>query len=140
MTPLRFAVFGAGFWARYQLAAWGEIEGARCVAIADPDRPKAEALARSAGVPASYGDPAELLDRETVDFVDIITNVESHAPLVRLAAGRGVAAICQKPLATSYEEAEGMVDACRSAGVPLLVHENWIWQTPIQHLYGHGPG
>ena len=43
-TPLRFAVFGAGFWARYQLGAWRELAGAECVAIYNRTRVKAETL------------------------------------------------------------------------------------------------
>ena len=35
MKPLRFAVFGTGFWATYQLAAWREVPGAKCVALCD---------------------------------------------------------------------------------------------------------
>ncbi|MGH8016920.1 MAG: Gfo/Idh/MocA family protein, partial [Opitutaceae bacterium] len=31
--PLRFVLFGAGYWARPQLAAWGELPGARCAGI-----------------------------------------------------------------------------------------------------------
>jgi ABC-type sugar transport system substrate-binding protein len=33
MKPLRFAIFGAGFWANYQLPAWLELPGVECVAI-----------------------------------------------------------------------------------------------------------
>ena len=43
VSDLRFAVVGAGFWARYQLAAWGEAPGVQCVAICDRDRARAEA-------------------------------------------------------------------------------------------------
>ena len=42
--------------------------------------------------------------------------------------------ICQKPLAPSLADARAMLAACRQAGVPLLVHENWRWQTPIREL------
>jgi D-apiose dehydrogenase len=38
-------------------------------------------------------------------------------------------------LAPTLPEAERMVEACRKAGVPLLVHENWRWQTPIRALH-----
>ena len=54
MTELRFAMFGAGFWANYQLAAWGEIPGVRCVAICDPDRERAEKLAHKFSVASVY--------------------------------------------------------------------------------------
>ena len=42
-SPLRFAFFGAGFWAACQLAAWRELKGARCVAIYNRTRVKAAA-------------------------------------------------------------------------------------------------
>jgi len=38
------------------------------------------------------------------------------------------------PLAPSLASAEGMLLACREAGVPLLVHENWRWQAPLRAL------
>jgi predicted dehydrogenase len=109
---LRFGLIGAGFWARAQLAAWGEVAGARCIAVADRDRAKAEALARSFGVPAAYGSAGELLDRERPDFVDVVSSPESHAEVVAEAARRGIPAICQKPLAPTLEEARAMARAC----------------------------
>ena len=132
MKPLRFAMIGAGFWSRYQLSAWGELQGAECVAICDLDRRRAEERARESGVPAVYDDPHQLLRSESLDFVDIVTSAESHAGLVELAAANRVAAICQKPLAPSLNEARRMVECCARAGVPLLVHENWRWQAPIR--------
>lgn len=134
MDDLRFAVIGAGFWAPYQLAAWREVPGARPVAIANRTRSKAEALAQAFDIPAVYDDAEAMLAAERPDFVDIITSVEMHSQYVHLAASHGVPVICQKPLGTSYAEAEEMVSTCRKAGVPLMVHENWRWQTPIRRL------
>ena len=64
MANLRFAIFGTGFWSRFQLAGWQEIGGAECVALYNRTRSKAEALARAFGVPAVYDAAAELLRRE----------------------------------------------------------------------------
>jgi predicted dehydrogenase len=132
MKELRFAIFGTGYWARYQLAAWRELEGARCVALYNRTVAKAEALARELGVPAVYGDPEELLEKERPDFIDVITDVGTHDRFVALAAERRVPVICQKPMARSLEEAERMVATCRVSGVPFFVHENWRWQTPLR--------
>lgn len=132
MKPLRFAIFGAGFWARYQLAGWSEVDGVACAAIYNRTREKAERLAQEFDVPRVYDDPAELLTEEAIDFVDIVTDVATHRPFVLLAAERSVPAICQKPLAESLEAAREMEAACRRAGVPLLVHENWRWQAPLR--------
>lgn len=134
MGDLRFAILGTGFWARYQLAAWSELPGARCVALYNRTRAKAETLAREFGVPAVYDSAEDLLRTERPDFVDIITDVNTHRRFVELAAARGTPVICQKPLAPTLADAEQMLAACRQAGVPLLVHENWRWQTPLRAL------
>ncbi len=134
MTNLRFAAFGAGFWARFQLAGWREAGGTECVAIYNRTKSKAEALAREFGIPAVYDDPEALLDKEKLDFIDVITDVETHGKFVRLAAAKRLPVVCQKPLAPSLEEAECMLAVCREAGVPLLVNENWRWQTPMREL------
>ncbi len=134
MKELRFAIIGTGFWARYQLAAWREIPGARCVALCNRTRAKAEALAREFGVPAVYEGAEELLRREKADFLDIITDVDTHSRFVHLAAAYKTPVICQKPLAPSIAEAEKMVAVCAAENVRLSVHENWRWQTPIREL------
>jgi len=136
MRTLRFAALGAGFWARFQLAGWREAGPCECVAIYNRTRAKAEAVASEFNIPKVYDTPEELLGNEQVDFVDVITAVETHAPLVELAARHRRPVVCQKPMATSLEEAERMVRVCREAGVPLYINENWRWQTPIRELAG----
>lgn len=134
MTPLRFAMLGTGFWSRYQLAGWQELEGAECVALYNRTRSKAEKLAAEFGVAAVYDDAEALLSQESLDFVDVVTDVDTHAQFVSLAARRGLPVICQKPMAPSLEIARQIVAETRAAGVPLLIHENWRWQTPLRRL------
>ena len=134
MEKLRFAIFGTGFWARFQLAGWMELDGLECVALYNRTRAKAEALASEFGIPAVYDSPETLLDGEKLDFVDIITDVDTHASLTRLVAERGLNAVCQKPMAPSLTDAQEMVDACNTAGVQLLINENWRWQFPVRQL------
>lgn len=72
-----------------------------------------------------------MLASEQLDFVDIVTTMDSHRELVECAAKHGVPAIVQKPFAPSMDDARAMVEVCQSAGVPLMVHENFRWQTPL---------
>src|SRR5579864_8535297 len=130
MRELRFAILGTGFWARYQLAAWVELKSPRCVALYNRTPAKAERLAREFSIPAVYQDAEELFAKERLDFVDVITDAGTHRHFVQMAASHKVPVICQKLLAPSIGDAEAMLEACRKAEVPLLVHENWRWQTP----------
>ena len=134
MNQRRFAIFGAGFWARCQLAAWREVGGVECVAIYNRSRAKAEAFARDLGVPAVYDDAEKLLREVKPDFVDNITEIGGHMPLSLLCAKHRIACICQKPMAASLKDARAMVAAFAKAKTPFFVHENWRWQTPMRAL------
>ena len=134
MYILKFGVLGAGFWARFQLAGWRETDGVECVAIVDPHREKAERLAREFDIRDVYDDAEKLFADQSLDFVDIISSVESHGKLVRLAANNRTNVVCQKPISTSLQEAEEMVEACSEAGVQFLINENWRWQAPIRKV------
>jgi len=131
---LRFAVLGTGFWANYQIPAWMELQGVELVALYNRTRSKAQALAHQYNVPKVYDDAQALLDNEDLDFVDIITDVETHATLTFLASQKGVAIICQKPMAPNLAIAAQMLRACKKAKVPFFVHENWRWQAPIRKV------
>ncbi|MEZ5666957.1 MAG: Gfo/Idh/MocA family oxidoreductase [Alphaproteobacteria bacterium] len=128
---LRGGLIGCGFFARNHLNAWKAIGEVALAAVCDRDRAKADAAARDFGVPAAYDDAAAMLAGERLDFVDIVTTMPTHRPLVELAARHGVAAICQKPFAPALDDCVAMVDACAAAGVPLMVHENFRFQTPL---------
>jgi D-apiose dehydrogenase len=136
MPDLKFAILGTGFWSLYQIPAWFEVGGAKPVAAYNRTVSKAEQVASRFGIQHVYGDPEELLEKEhaNLDFIDIITAVETHAPLVQLAIKYKLPVICQKPMSTDLASAEKMVTTCRDAGVPLYIHENWRWQTPIRAL------
>ena len=134
MRPSRFAILGTGFWSAFQLAAWRELRDAECVALCNRTQRKAEDLGNRFGIVKIFTDPVELFEDGPLDFVDIITGPEYHRPLVELAAQFRVPVICQKPLADNLADATAMVVACRGAGIPLLVHENWRWQTPLRAL------
>ena len=130
--PLRFALAGTGFWSRYQLHGWRELRGCECVALFNRTRGRAEALARDFGISAVYDHYEEMLAKEQLDFVDIVTAAEQHALLAKQAADRGLAVVCQKPLATDFDSAAAMVAHARRRKVPLLVNENWRWQPQIR--------
>ena len=132
MSDLRFAVIGAGFWSHYQTTAWFEVGGVQLVAVCDLDPSKAEKLAAKFNVTKIYDDAEVMFQQEKLDFVEVITEVPGHAPLVLMAAKYKVPVICQKPMAADYETCQKMVQACRDAGIPFMIHENFRWQTPMR--------
>lgn len=128
----RGALVGCGFFSRNHLHAWRQLDDVEIVALCDQDPDRLAAMALEFGITRTYRDAREMFAKEQLDFVDIATTVSSHRPLVEMAAGAKIPCICQKPFAESMADAEAMVQACEQAGVPLMVHENFRWQTPVQ--------
>ena len=120
---LRGGIIGCGFFAGRHIEAWRRIPEVEIVAAADPRLDRAEQFAKNV-----YRSADEMFDREPLDFVDIVTRVETHLPLVRLAVERKIPIICQKPIAPDWLTAIEIVNIAESAGVPLMIHENWRWQ------------
>src|SRR4051794_37711806 len=124
---MRGCLVGCGFVSRYHLAAWARQSLGKLVAVCDLDPARAEAAGRVANC-AWYTDVETMLDHERPDFVEIATRPESHLPLVRIAASRGVHVLCQKPAAPSLGELREMIGVCDRANIRFMVHENFRWR------------
>jgi len=135
MNKLKFAVLGCGFWSKFQIGAWSEIEGVEIVAVYNRTISKARTIADYFNVPHVYDNAEDLFKKEQLDFVDIITDVDTHAFFVDMALRNGVKhIICQKPMAPDLNTAKQMVEKCNTAGVKLYVHENYRWQAPVRRF------
>src|SRR5260370_37485540 len=117
--PLRGGIIGCGFFAQFHIEGWRRMPEVELAAAVDPELERARKAA-----PRAYATAEEMLDAERLDFVDIATRPDSHAALVRLAAGRKVAVICQKPMAPGWADAVAMWEAAEAAGISFMNNEN----------------
>jgi predicted dehydrogenase len=77
--------------------------------------------ARRHGVARWHDDAAAIIDAPDIDAVYVATPPDSHRDyVVRCAAARKPVYV-EKPMATNPAECDGMIEACRAAGVPLWV-------------------
>ena len=92
--PVRVALVGAGFFARFHLDAWRRLDGARLVAVCDRD-PATHAYVESVDkrIPV-YADAGTMLDAEDLQLVDIATPPDTHLSLAADATARGLSIIC----------------------------------------------
>ncbi len=124
---LRIGFAGAGAISLFHLTGWRQIDNAEVVAICDPMLEKAQARAQEFGVTRVYADFVQMLERESLDAVDIATPVATHAPLARMAADRGVHIMLQKPMTPTVREAEALI-ADIGERVRFMVHENYRYR------------
>ncbi|MCB1969127.1 MAG: Gfo/Idh/MocA family oxidoreductase [Geminicoccaceae bacterium] len=130
---LRGAVIGCGFFAQNHLKAWGDVEGAQLVAVCDRDAAKAGTAGDLTGA-TPFTDAQAMFEAMDLDFVDIATTMETHEALVELATRHGVPCICQKPFAPDIAAVQRILATVEAAGLPIMVHENFRFQTPMIEL------
>lgn len=123
MRFFKGALIGCGFFSQHHVEAWRRIPNVRMVAACDARLERARAISDRAYVSAEA-----MLERENLDFVDIVSRSETHLDLVSRAAQRGLAITCQKPMAPDWVAACRMVEAAEANGVRLMIHDNWRWQ------------
>ena len=97
---LRIGMIGAGWVTQHHLNAYKQLSTrAQVVAIADPAAEARNRRAQAYAIPTAYATAAEMLEREKLDAVDIASPRETHVAMCEIAASRGLAILCQKPLA-----------------------------------------
>ncbi|MDI3196128.1 Gfo/Idh/MocA family oxidoreductase [Pseudarthrobacter sp. AL07] len=117
---LRAGIIGTGFMgsvhAHAVRAAGGEVS-----AVAGSSRASAEAAAPGLGARTAAESPEALIARDDVDVIHICTPNATHAELARKAIAAGKPVVCEKPLATSVEDAQELTDLADQAGVVTAV-------------------
>ncbi|MCK4478394.1 Gfo/Idh/MocA family oxidoreductase [Candidatus Bathyarchaeota archaeon] len=116
------AVIGCGYIAtsNHLPILAGMISDARLVAVADVDKRRAEAAAKTYGAETWYTDYKELLENPQVKAVWICTPPFLHAQMVIDAAKAGKHVMCEIPMALTLEEADAMIEAAVSFNVLLM--------------------
>jgi predicted dehydrogenase len=86
-------------------------------------------LADKYRIPRVYNDYLELAADNDIDAVTITAPNALHCEMTLAMAEAGKHVICEKPLCMTLEEADRMIEACRSHGVLLLYAEE-LFFTP----------
>ncbi len=119
-NKIGIGIIGTGFARSTQLPAFRACEGAHLAAIASGHLENAERVAREFEIPFATADWRDIVAREDVDLISIVTPPSTHAEMTLAALDAGKAVLCEKPLAMNSEETGRMRQ--RAAETGLLAH------------------
>ena len=123
-------MIGAGFARTTQLPGFRACAGARLVAIASGHRANAEKVAREFDIPHVAENWREIVARDDVDLISIVTPPALHKEMALAALKAGKAVLCEKPMAMDAGEAREMFEAAEQGeAFALIDHE-------LRFLYG----
>ncbi len=119
---VRVGVIGTSWWTdSMYLPALEAHEGAEVAAIAGRTYSSTVEMARRWNIPIAARSAEQLLDEPSLDAVIIATSNDSHHRLALAALDRGLAVLCEKPLALNAEDAREMAATATTRGVASMV-------------------
>ncbi|HET8726772.1 MAG TPA: Gfo/Idh/MocA family oxidoreductase [Alphaproteobacteria bacterium] len=142
MTSIGVGLIGTGYMGKCHALAWRNVSAVfgdgpdiRLVHLAEVTDELASARAAEFGFARSGADWRALVADPEVDVVSITTPNQVHAEMAVAALEAGKHVWCEKPMATSLEDAERMAAAARSPGRVAVLGYNYV-QNPMVRQIG----
>ena len=121
MNTVRWGMIGCGNVTEVKSGpAFNKVENSQLLAVTGRSEERVRDYAARHGVPRWYPKAEQLLTDPDINAVYIATPPSSHLQYTLMTAEAGKAVYVEKPMALYYAECLRMIDACRTAGVPLF--------------------
>ena len=132
---LKFGLVGCGRIAKRhsELLGHSQIDNASLVAVCDIDEEKAKKLGEQFNVPF-YTDMDEMMQKESIDVVSVLTESGYHAKHVINLAKYGKHIVVEKPMALTLDDADAMIRACDENSCKLFVVKQNRFNVPVVKL------
>jgi predicted dehydrogenase len=118
MTALRVAVIGVGHLGKHHARILAQLDGARLIAVVDPQPERAAAAAAGTGARA-LADYRDLFDE--VDAVTVAAPTETHHEIALSFLKHGIAVLVEKPMTRTLAEADALIATAKASGATLAV-------------------
>ena len=117
-TVLRAAVIGVGYLGRFHALKYQKIPQVRLVAVVDSQEEQARRVGEELSV-SFYTDYRQIFDQ--VDLVTIATPTFNHFSVAHACLQAGLHVLVEKPMTTTLEEADQLIDLAQQVGRVLQV-------------------
>jgi len=131
MEKIGCAVIGAGIWGELHARVYDSSPYADLVGVCDLNESRARNIAQTYGAKCYEIDYRKLLERADVKVVSVVTPDFAHTAIARDAANAGKHLLVEKPLATSVEECQEIINAAKKNKVKLMVDFHNRWNPPF---------
>lgn len=132
-NPFRLAILGCGKVAHLHALAIRNLPNAKLAGVWSRTKETAQNFAIQYETTA-YENISEMIKKAGIDLAIVCTPHPFHREPAVEAARAGANVLVEKPLASSLEDCDLMLDACKQAGVKLGVISQRRWYAPVLRL------
>ena len=132
---LKIALVGCGRIAKRhsELLGYEKIKGASLLTVCDINEKKAKKIGEQFDLPY-YTDMDEMMKKQSVDVVSVLTESGNHAKHVINLAKYGKHIVVEKPMALTLEDADQMINACDKNNCKLFIIKQNRFNVPVLKL------
>lgn len=121
MSKLKVGIIGTGNISISHIEAYRKNPNVELYALCDINEKRLKEVAEKYGVERTFTDMNEMLKLKELDAVSVCTWNSAHAPCTIAALNAGKHVLCEKPMATSTQEALAMKEAAERNGKLLMI-------------------
>ncbi len=125
--PVNVGIVGCGMIAGTHLSILKKIKNANIVSLCDPDRETTKKLGRQFNAANVYSDYDEMLRKERLDIVHVLTPPQLHKEQAVKAASSRCHVFVEKPFAVNAAEAKEIIEVAKKNSVKLCVGHNHLY-------------
>jgi predicted dehydrogenase len=129
--PVRLAVVGLGYWGPNLLRAATDLEDIELVMLCELDSERLARHGRRHPLAALTQRFEDILENDSVDAVIISTPIATHDRLAKLCLEAGKHALVEKPMATSPEAAQELIELAAERDLILMPGHTFLYSPPV---------
>jgi predicted dehydrogenase len=115
--------------------AYKELDNVEFIAVADHDEVGREKAKAGTGAIRAYADYHEMLEKEKLDIVSVCPRwVDCHLEMVLACIDAGCHIYCEKPMASSLEDGDKILESAERAGLKIAVAHQGVYLPGIQAI------
>jgi predicted dehydrogenase len=127
-------VIGCGYWGPNLLRNFRALPGCRVKAVCDLSEKRLQHMRSLYPDLITLTQHEELLGDKEIDAVVVAAPVRYHHPLAKAALLAGKHVMVEKPLASSSEECEELIQIAGEKGLTLMVGHTFLYSSAVQKI------
>ena len=131
---VRVAAVGCGYWGPNVIRNLETVPGFDLCCICDTDAGRLRPVAARYPAALATTDVADIFDDPSIDAVYLATPVSSHYSLVKRALESEKHVLIEKPLATTVDQAEELLELADANGLTLMVGHTFVFSPPVRKV------
>ena len=132
---LGVGVIGAGRWANWaHLPGWVRDERCQLVGVCDREVDRAEKAAKEFGAQVVTADYRDLLNRDDIDVIDVVTRDSDHFEINMAALEAGKHVLSEKPVAHDFRDVRRAADLAVTSGLKTKVGLTFRYSPAVRYL------